>query len=56
MEEIIRGEDKKKPYSDRILAEKLNDQGVSISRRTVAKYREERGIGDAASRKEYEID
>ena len=56
MEEIIRGEDKKKPYSDRILAEKLNDQGVSISRRTVAKYREERGIGDATSRKEYEID
>lgn len=33
------GEDKKKPYSDRILAENSGKPGFSISRRTVAKYR-----------------
>lgn len=55
MEEIIKGEDKKKPYSDRVIAEKLAEQGVVISRRTVAKYREARGIGDGASRREYEV-
>ncbi len=53
LREIIRTEDAKKPYSDRLLAEKLNEQGISISRRTVAKYREEEGIGDAGSRKDY---
>lgn len=53
MREIIRTEDAKKPYSDRILAEKLSEQGITISRRTVAKYREEEGIGDAGSRKDY---
>ena len=56
MEEIIQAEDKKKPYSDRLLAEKLAERGITISRRTVAKYREERGIGDASSRKEYDIE
>ena len=55
MEEIIKCEDKRKPYSDRLLAEKLAERGISISRRTVAKYREERGIGDASSRKEYDL-
>ena len=55
MEEIIKSEDKRKPYSDRLLAEKLAERGISISRRTVAKYREERGIGDASSRKEYDL-
>ena len=50
---IIDGENKKKPYSDRILGEKLAEEGISISRRTVAKYREEEGIADASGRKEY---
>lgn len=51
--EIIQEEDKKKPYSDRLLSEKLAERGISISRRTVAKYREEEGISDASGRKEY---
>lgn len=50
---IIEGENKKKPFSDRLLAEKLAEEGISISRRTVAKYREEEGIADASGRKEY---
>ena len=53
LREIIDAEDKKKPYSDRLLGEKLAERGISISRRTVAKYREEEGIADASGRKEY---
>ena len=48
---IIEKEDKKKPLSDRLIAEKLDEMGVHISRRTVAKYREEEGIKDASGRK-----
>lgn len=50
---LIQEEDKKKPFSDRILAEQLAAQGFSISRRTVAKYRNLLGIGDTASRKDH---
>lgn len=53
LREIIGTENKKKPYSDRLLGEKLSERGISISRRTVAKYREEEGIADASGRKEY---
>ena len=37
LREIIEEENKKKPYSDRLLGEKLAERGISISRRTVAK-------------------
>ena len=50
---IIEEEDKKKPLSDRELTEKLVDEGIQISRRTVAKYREAMGIAGASGRKEY---
>ena len=53
LREIIDAEDKKRPYSDRLLGEKLAERGISISRRTVAKYREDEGIADASGRKEY---
>lgn len=53
LKEIIEQEDKKKPLSDRLLGEKLAQKGITISRRTVAKYREEEGIPDAGGRKEY---
>lgn len=53
LREIIEEENKKKPYSDRLLGEKLAERGISISRRTVAKYREEECIADASGRKEY---
>lgn len=50
---IIENENRKKPYSDRALAEKLEEQGITISRRTIAKYREEENIPSASGRKEY---
>ena len=50
---IIAGEDKDSPLSDRVITEKLNDEGIKISRRTVAKYREAIGIPGASGRKNY---
>lgn len=53
IKKIIKGEDSKKPYSDQKIAEILNQKGISIARRTVAKYREDMDIPKAAMRKEY---
>lgn len=53
LRKIVEGENHRKPYSDRVLAEKLEELGFSISRRTVAKYREEENIPSASMRKEY---
>ena len=50
---LIEQEDKTKPLSDRELTELLQGEGVQISRRTVAKYREGLGISGAAGRKRY---
>ncbi|MBE6008183.1 MAG: RNA polymerase factor sigma-54 [Lachnospiraceae bacterium] len=50
---IIAGEDKASPLSDREITERLNEEGIKISRRTVAKYREAIGIPGASSRKNY---
>ncbi|GAA0126186.1 RNA polymerase factor sigma-54 [Clostridium sp. ATCC 25772] len=51
IEEIIENEDKKKPLSDSKICEILNDDGINISRRTIAKYREELGILSSSRRK-----
>ncbi len=51
LKEIIESEDKSSPYSDDKLAEILNDEGVHIARRTVAKYREQLRIPIARLRK-----
>ncbi len=51
LKEIIDSEDKSAPYSDDKLAEILNDEGVHIARRTVAKYREQLRIPIARLRK-----
>ncbi len=53
LREIIAAESPKKPFSDRILSEKLSERGITISRRTVAKYRDEGGIPDASGRKQF---
>ena len=51
LKEIIESEDKSSPYSDDKLAEILNDEGVHIARRTVAKYREQLRVPIARLRK-----
>lgn len=47
----IKKENKKKPYSDQKLKDMLGKEGISISRRAVAKYREEMGIKASFERK-----
>lgn len=51
LRELIGGEDPSCPRSDQILAQLLADQGIALSRRTVAKYRDQLGIPPAAARR-----
>lgn len=48
---LINGEDKSKPISDQYICNILNSNNINISRRTVAKYREELGISSSIKRK-----
>ena len=41
---MVADEDPAKPLSDQEIAQVLHGQGLTIARRTVAKYREELGI------------
>jgi len=51
IKEIIANEDNKKPFSDQRIAALLNEQGVRITRRTVAKYRDQMRIPGSRERK-----
>lgn len=53
IKELIGAEDRSRPLSDQALADILNTKGVMVSRRTVAKYREELEILSSAKRKRY---
>lgn len=48
---LVRDEDPKHPLSDQTLCKLLSSDGVTIARRTVAKYRLELGIGSSTARK-----
>lgn len=52
IEEIIAHENPKKPYSDSQLTKMLEEKGLNIARRTVAKYRESLGILSSSERKQ----
>ncbi len=49
--ELISGEDKKNPLSDKKLAEILNERGILVARRTVMKYREQIGLLSSTKRR-----
>ncbi len=51
--DIVKGENVKKPYSDQKIVEMLDDKGIQLARRTVAKYREQLGILPSSKRKKY---
>ncbi len=51
LRELVREEDQVKPLSDQRLAELLSDEGVTVARRTVAKYREELNIEPSWARR-----
>ncbi len=53
VEEIINAEDSSKPLSDEVISKLLKQKGIRISRRTVAKYRQEMGIPSTMARKRY---
>ena len=53
IQEIVDGENKKKPYSDQAISDQLSAKGIKLSRRTVNKYRTEMGIPDKSGRKEF---
>jgi RNA polymerase sigma-54 factor len=49
---FIEGEDPRKPLSDSKIMKILNDEGINIARRTVAKYRDELNIPSSTDRKQ----
>ena len=51
LKELIEGEDRRKPLSDQKLCERMAAKGCVLSRRTVAKYRDELGIPGTGGRK-----
>ena len=52
IKDILKDESKRSPYSDDKIAALLNEKGIKIARRTVAKYRESMMIPVARLRKE----
>ncbi len=51
--ELVALEDKGRPLSDQELVAKLQEKGIKIARRTVAKYREELGLLPSNLRRDY---
>jgi RNA polymerase sigma-54 factor len=49
---LIDGEDARRPLSDSKIMKILNDEGINIARRTVAKYRDELNIPSSTDRKQ----
>ncbi|MBU3191074.1 RNA polymerase factor sigma-54 [Clostridium bowmanii] len=53
IKEMVDNEEQKKPLSDQIICNRLNIEGMNISRRTVAKYREDLQIKSSSKRKRF---
>jgi len=53
VQSIVDAEDKKNPLSDEIIAAKLQAEGIEVSRRTIAKYRQQLHIPAARQRREF---
>jgi len=51
IKELVLQESPQKPFSDQKIMQVLNEQGLSIARRTIAKYREELKIPSASQRR-----
>jgi RNA polymerase sigma-54 factor len=52
---LIESEDKQRPLSDQEIVEKLKiSQGIVVSRRTIAKYRDQLGIASSSKRKRFD--
>ena len=53
IKDLIEKEDPKKPYSDQQMSDILKQKGIKVSRRTVAKYRDQMEIPSSSIRKRY---
>ena len=53
VKEIVEAEDKNDPLSDEAIATMVQENGIPISRRTIAKYRSQLGIPTARQRRQY---
>lgn len=53
VKEIIDNEDPNGPLNDDVVVEKLQAEGITVSRRTIAKYRQQLNIPPARQRKKY---
>ncbi len=53
IKEIVDVENPSSPSSDQTIAELLNERGIDISRRTVAKYRDDMNLPSSSKRKRY---
>ena len=53
IKDLIDNEDPKKPISDQNISNELNVLGIKVSRRTIAKYRDEMFIPGSSKRKRY---
>ena len=51
IKKILSDEDHNKPFSDQKITKLLNQHGIQITRRTVAKYRDQMGISGSRKRK-----
>lgn len=54
LQQLIQAEDKTKPLSDQAIKSLLEQQGWVLSRRVIAKYREQLGILASTKRKRFE--
>lgn len=52
IEKLVAAENPKKPLSDSKIAGLLEEQGIKVARRTIAKYRESLGIASSTDRKQ----
>jgi RNA polymerase sigma-54 factor len=52
LKELIGQEDPKKPLSDDAIAKLLQERGINVARRTIAKYREAMSIASSSERKQ----
>ena len=52
VKKLIEEENARKPFTDDVLAAELQRQGIQVTRRTVAKYREEMGIPSTHQRRQ----
>lgn len=55
LEKFVEEENKLKPLSDQKLADQFKVEGITISRRTIAKYRDELNIPSSSRRKEFVV-